>query len=177
MGDPLSGQNVRKPRSVYIQDVFSAGRWLASAPLHEAGKTTRSGNTLKPGVRREELGSASDNLSSDPNAYPLISTFSKPHSEVASTTHLPALKRFRKGAPLFSSDLLNLRLPGKSRFISSYSTFTRLLNLSSASAQMIPTTMQITLTIAEPAVIKLFIGMIMTVAAITMPTMPWKAME
>ena len=102
MGDPLSGQNVRKPRSVYIQDVFSAGRWLASAPLHEAGKTTRSGNTLKPGVRREELGSASDNLSSDPNAYPLISTFSKPHSEVASTTHLPALKRFRKGAPLFS---------------------------------------------------------------------------
>ena len=94
--------NVRKPRSVYIQDVFSAGRWLASAPLHEAGKTTRSGNTLKPGVRREELGSASDNLSSDPNAYPLISTFSKPHSEVASTTHTSALKRFRKDAPLFS---------------------------------------------------------------------------
>ena len=80
-------------------------------------------------------------------------------------------------ASVFSSDLLNLRLPGKSRFISSYSTFTRLLNLSSASAQMIPTTMQITLTIAEPAVIKLFTGMIMTVAAITMPTMPWKAME
>ena len=102
MGDPLSGQNVRKPRSVYIQDVFSAGRWLASTPLHEAGKTTRSGNTLKSGVRREELGSASDNLSSDPNAYPLISTFSKPHSEVASTTHTSALKRFRKDAPLFS---------------------------------------------------------------------------
>ena len=101
MGDPLSGQNVRKPRSVYIQDVFSAGRWLASAPLHEAGKTTRSGNTLKPGVRREELGSASDNLSSDPNAYPLISTFSKPHSEVASTTHLPALKRFEKALRCF----------------------------------------------------------------------------
>ena len=101
MGDPLSGQNVRKPRSVYIQDVFSAGRWLASTPLHEAGKTTRSGNTLKPRVRREELGSASDNLSSDPNAYPLISTFSKPHSEVASTTNTSALKRFRKDAPLF----------------------------------------------------------------------------
>ena len=63
-----------------------------SAPLHEAGKTTKSGNTLKPGIRREELGFASDNLSSDPNAYPLISTFSKPHSEVASTTHIPALK-------------------------------------------------------------------------------------
>ena len=82
------------------EDVFSAERWLASAPLHEAGKTTGSGDTLKTGVRREELGSASDNLSSDPNAYPLISTFSKPHSEVASTTHLPALKRFRKGASL-----------------------------------------------------------------------------
>ena len=54
----------------------------------------------KTRVRREELGCASDNLSSDPNAYPLIPTFSKPHSEVASTTHLPALKRFRKGASL-----------------------------------------------------------------------------
>ena len=82
------------------EDVFSAERWLASAPLHEAGKTTGSGDTLKPGVRREELGCASDNLSSGPNAYPLIPTFSKPHSEVASTTHLPALKRFRKGASL-----------------------------------------------------------------------------
>ena len=35
---------------------------------------------------------ASDTLSSDPNACPLISTFSRPHSEVASTTHIPALK-------------------------------------------------------------------------------------
>ena len=33
-----------------------------------------------------------DTLSSDPNACPLISTFSRPHSEVASTTHIPALK-------------------------------------------------------------------------------------
>ena len=52
----------------------------------------RSMSTLKPGIRREELGSASDTLSSGPNACPLISTFSKPHSEVASTTHIPALK-------------------------------------------------------------------------------------
>ena len=88
--------NVRKQRSAWVEDVFSAGIWLASAPLHEAGKTTKSGNTLKPGIRREELGFASDTLSSDPNACPLISTFSKPHSEVASTTHIPALKGFRK---------------------------------------------------------------------------------
>ena len=80
------------------EDVFSAERWLASAPLHEAGKTTGSGDTLKPGVRREELGSASDTLSSAPNACPLISTFSKPHSEVASTTHIPALKDVPKKA-------------------------------------------------------------------------------
>ena len=95
----------KRPKTVKrrcFEDVFSAGIWLASAPLHEAGKTTRSWNTLKAGIRREELGFASDNLSSDPNACPLISTFSKPHSEVASTTHLPALKGFRKGAPLFS---------------------------------------------------------------------------
>ncbi|HJD34679.1 MAG TPA: hypothetical protein H9911_09090, partial [Candidatus Mediterraneibacter tabaqchaliae] len=75
---------------------FSAGIWLASAPLHEAGKTTKSGNTLKPGIRREELGFASDTLSSDSNACPLISTFSKPHSEVTSTTHIPALKEISK---------------------------------------------------------------------------------
>ena len=88
--------NVRKQRSAWVEDVFSAGIWLASAPLHEAGKTTKSGNTLKPGIRREELGSASDTLSSDPNACPLISTFSRPHSEVASTTHIPALKEISK---------------------------------------------------------------------------------
>ena len=55
-------------------------------------KHPKTGNTLKAGIRREELGSASDTLSSDPNACPLISSFSKPHSEVASTTHIPALK-------------------------------------------------------------------------------------
>ena len=105
--------NVRKQWRAVIEDVFSAGRWLASAPLHEAGKTTGSGDTLKTGIRREELGFASNNLSSDPNAYPLISTFSKPHSEVASTTHLPALKGFRKGAPLFSGLAQDGRSPSK----------------------------------------------------------------
>ena len=88
--------NVRNQRSAVIEDVFSAGIWLASAPLHKAGKTTKSGDTLKAGIRREELGSASDTLSSDPNVCPLISTFSKPHSEVTSATHIPALKGFRK---------------------------------------------------------------------------------
>ncbi len=84
--------NVRKPRSGVVQDVFSAEVWLASAPLHEAGKTTKSGNTLKTGIGRGQLGFASDNPSSKPNACPLISTFSKPHSEVTSATHIPALK-------------------------------------------------------------------------------------
>ena len=45
--------NVRKQRSAWVEDIFSAGIWLASAPLHEAGKTTKSGNTLKAGIRRE----------------------------------------------------------------------------------------------------------------------------
>src|SRR5699024_8480268 len=74
----------------------------------------------------------------------------------------------------FRTSHLQGRHPHKYR---SYSTLTRLLNLSSASSQTIPTAMQIRLTIAEPAVRKLWTGMIMTVAAITMPTMPWKAME
>ena len=85
----------KRPKTVKrrcFEDVFSAGIWLASAPLHEAGKTTKSGNTLKAGIGRGQLGFASDNPSSNPNACPLISTFSKPHSEVASTTHIPALK-------------------------------------------------------------------------------------
>ena len=55
-------------------------------------KHPKTGNTLKAGIRREELGSASDTLSSAPNACPLISIFSKPHSEVTSATHIPALK-------------------------------------------------------------------------------------
>ena len=94
-------KNVRKPLSKCVEDVFSAEVWLASAPLHEAGKTTRSGNTLKTGIGRGQLSFASDNPSSNPNACPLISTFSKPHSEVASTTHTSALKRFRKDAQRF----------------------------------------------------------------------------
>ena len=96
-------EKVRKPLSKCVEDVFSAEVWLASAPLHEAGKTTRSGNTLKTGIGRGQLSFASDNPSSNPNACPLISTFSKPHSEVASTTHTSALKRFRKDAQRFST--------------------------------------------------------------------------
>ena len=96
-------KNVRKPLSKCVEDVFSAQVWLASAPLHEAGKTTRSGNTLKTGIGRGQLSFASDNPSSNPNACPLISTFSKPHSEVASTTHTSALKCFRKDAQRFST--------------------------------------------------------------------------
>ena len=96
-------EKVRKPLSKCVEDVFSAEVWLASAPLHEAGKTTRSGNTLKTGIGRGQLSFASDNPSSNPNACPLISTFSKPHSEVASTTHTSALKCFRKDAQRFST--------------------------------------------------------------------------
>ena len=110
-------KNVRKPRSKCVEDVFSAEVWLASAPLHEAGKTTKSGNTLKPGIRREELGFASDNPSSDPNACPLISIFSKPHSEVASTTHTSALKRFRKDAQRFSTFIRPEVRTAKSRIL------------------------------------------------------------
>ena len=109
-------KTVRKPRSGFTQDVFSAEVWLASAPLHEAGKTTRSGNTLKTGIGRGQLSFASDNPSSNPNACPLISTFSKPHSEVASTTHTSALKCFRKDAQRFSTFIRPEVRTAKSRF-------------------------------------------------------------
>ena len=94
--------NVRKPRSKCVEDVFSAEVWLASSPLHEAGKTTKSGNTLKTGIGRGQLSFASDNPSSNPNACPLTSTFSKPHSEVASTTHTSA--GIGRGQLSFASD-------------------------------------------------------------------------
>ena len=110
----------KRPKTVKrrcFEDVFSAGIWLASAPLHEAGKTTKSGNTLKPGIRREELGSASDTLSSAPNACPLISIFSKPHSEVTSATHILALKgSFEKALRCFLVLLKTEGLPTNAAF-------------------------------------------------------------
>ena len=46
------------------------------------------------------------------------------------------------------------------------------MNLSNASAITTPAAMQMMLTMAEPGVAKLDTGMIMTVAAMTMPIMP-----
>ena len=95
-------KTVRKPRSGFTQDVSAREVWLASAPLHEAGKITKSGNTLKTGL--EEGNSASpqtilfQSQRMSPDFY-----FSKPHSEVASTTHTSALKCFRKDAQRFST--------------------------------------------------------------------------
>ena len=101
--------NVRKQRSAWVEDVFSAGIWLASAPLHEAGRTRKSASTLKAKQGIGQLDFVSDNsdalfnaylqiLSSSRlfNAYLQILSSSRPHSEVASTTHIPALKGFRK---------------------------------------------------------------------------------
>ena len=100
-----------KTPELLISNVFREGVWLASAPLHETGKTTKSGNTLKTGIGRGQLGFASDNPSSNPNACPLISTFSKPHSEVASATHTPSLKVFPMKLPLrFTLKILNFLL-------------------------------------------------------------------
>ena len=116
MCDDERRKNVRKPLSKCVEDVFSAEVSLASAPLHEAGKTTRSGNKLKTGIGRGQLSFASDNPSSNPNACPLISTFSKPHSEVTSTTHTSALKCFRKDAQRFSTFIRPEVRTAKSRF-------------------------------------------------------------
>ncbi len=53
-----------------------------------------------------------------------------------------------------------------------YSTFTLLLNLSSISAAITPTTRQITLTARWPGTVNPSNGMIITVAAITIPMIP-----
>ena len=93
--------HVRKLWSGFTQDVFSAEVWLASAPLHEAGRTKKSASTLKAKLDIGQLAFVSDNSDAQFNAYLQILSSSKPHSEVASTTHTSALKRFRKDAPLF----------------------------------------------------------------------------
>ena len=95
-------KNVRKPRSKCVEDVFSAEVWLASAPLHEARRTKKSASTLKAKMGIGQLAFVSNNSDAQFNAYLQILSSSKPHSEVASTTHTSALKRFRKDAPLFS---------------------------------------------------------------------------
>ena len=96
------GKTVRKPRSGFTQDVFSAEVWLASAPLHEAGRTKKSASTLKAKLDIGQLAFVSDNSDAQFNAYLQILSSSKPHSEVASTTYTSALKCFRKDAPVFS---------------------------------------------------------------------------
>ena len=91
-------KNVRKPRSKCVEDVFSAEVWLASAPLHEAGRTKKSASTLKAKLGIGQLDFVSNNSDAQFNAYLQILSSSKPHSEVASTTHTSALKRFEKTA-------------------------------------------------------------------------------
>ena len=89
----------KRPKTVKrrcFEDVFSAGIWLASAPLHEAERTRKSASTLKAKQGIGQLDFVSDNSDALFNAYLQILSSSKPHSEVASTTHIPALKGFRK---------------------------------------------------------------------------------
>ena len=106
----------KRPKTVKsrcFEDVFSAGIWLASAPLHEAGRTRKSASTLKAKQGIGQLDFVSDNSDALFNAYLQILSSSKPHSEVASTTHVPALKGFRKGASLFSGFAQGGRSPSK----------------------------------------------------------------
>ena len=60
-----------------------------------------------------QLDFVSDNSDALFNAYLQILSSSKPHSEVTSTTHVPALKGFRKGASLFSGFAQGGRSPSK----------------------------------------------------------------
>ena len=77
--------------------------WLAPAPLQEARRTKKSASTLKAKLGIGQLAFVSDNSDAQFNAYLQILSSSKPHSEVASTTHTSALKRFRKDAQRFST--------------------------------------------------------------------------
>ena len=79
----------KRPKTVKrrcFEDVFSAGIWLASAPLHEAERTRKSASTLKAKQGIGQLDFVSDNSDALFNAYLQILSSSKPHSEVASTS-------------------------------------------------------------------------------------------
>ena len=67
--------NRAKTSEWIFEDVFCAGVWVASAPLHGTRKITKSGNMLKAEIGREQLSFASNNLSANFNAYYRISIF------------------------------------------------------------------------------------------------------
>ena len=50
-----------------VEDIFRACVWVASAPLHEAGQTTKSGTMLKAEISRGQLAFVSDNPPADFN--------------------------------------------------------------------------------------------------------------
>ena len=83
--------------------------WLASAPLHEASITTKSGTMLKAETGRRQLGFASDNPPCQFQRIVPDFSYTKLHSEVASTTHIPALNGFEKALRCF---LVLLRTEG-----------------------------------------------------------------
>ena len=58
-----------------------------------------------------------------------------------------------------------------------YGTFTKLLKRSSSSAAIMPTAIQIRLITADRGSVNPENGIVITVAAITIPMIPWKAAE
>ena len=91
--------------------------WLAPAPLHEARRTKKSASTLKAKLGIGQLAFVSDNSDAQFNAYLQILSSSKPHSEVASTTHTFVLNTSSThSASVFSDPLLTPRLLDRSRF-------------------------------------------------------------
>ena len=71
-------REVKAPSEKQIEDVFSTGMRVASAPSSWAIKTKKSWNMLKTGIGRGQLSFASDNPSAYPNACPRISSFYNP---------------------------------------------------------------------------------------------------
>ena len=71
----------KRPKTVKrrcFEDVFSAGIWLASAPLHEAERTRKSASMLKAKQGIGQLDFVSDNSDALFNAYLQILSSSKP---------------------------------------------------------------------------------------------------
>ena len=109
-GDSYGQRQIgRKPAERGVEDIFYAGVWVASVPLHGTRKITKSGNMLKAEIGREQLGFASNNLSANFNACHRISIFL---SSIPKSPQPPTPPR-RKAVDKALRCFLILRIPGR----------------------------------------------------------------
>ena len=93
--------NQTKTSERVVEDVFCAGVWVASVPLHGTRKITKSGNMLKAEIGREQLSFALNNLSANFNACHRVSIFLSSIPKSPQAPAPPRRKMFEKALRCF----------------------------------------------------------------------------